>query len=75
MVIMNQRQKTQESSNHTVVCLARYGFGPVPDYCHQDYARVVVRSSSDKGVTWSNATAIASPVPDTPYECALVDGG
>lgn len=47
---------------------------PQPAYCKQDYARIVVRTSNDRGHTWSNATVMASPVPNTPYECALVDG-
>lgn len=47
---------------------------PQPAYCKADYARIVVRTSRDRGATWSNATVMASPVPNTPYECALVDG-
>jgi hypothetical protein len=47
---------------------------PPPSYCKHDYARIVVRTSTDRGLTFSNATVMASPVPDTPYECALVDG-
>jgi hypothetical protein len=33
-----------------------------------------VRTSNDRGVTWSDGTVIASPQPGTPFECALVDG-
>lgn len=46
--------------------------------CHgvsqADFARIVVTRSSDRGLTWLNETVVASPVPGTPYECALVDG-
>jgi hypothetical protein len=53
-----------------------YGFQPSqPSYCKADFARLVVRTSTDKGRTWSNGTVMASPVEGTPYECALVDGG
>ena len=60
-----------------------YGFAPRPAYCVADYARVVVRKSTDKGVTWSDAHVIASPPPATgpangtaafADECAIVDG-
>ena len=52
----------------------QYDFEPAPTYCKADYARIVVRNSTDGGLTWSNATVIASPIPNTPGECALVDG-
>ena len=45
---------------------------PQPTYCKADYARVVIRKSLDEGVTWSNATVVASP---TGKMCAIVDGG
>lgn len=51
-----------------------YGFEPKPSYCKHDYARIVVRTSTDQGRTWSNATVIAAPAPNGPFECALTDG-
>ena len=55
-----------------------YGFtaGPKPYWgiCDRDHARIVVRSSSDEGRTWSNASVVASPVGSGPAACALVDG-
>ena len=53
----------------------QYDFGPPqPAYCKADFARSVVRHSTDGGITWSNASAVAEPVNGTSYECALVDG-
>lgn len=51
-----------------------YFFGPKPSYCGYDYARIVVRTSTDKGVSWSNKTVIAEPQANTATECAIVDG-
>lgn len=52
-----------------------YGFGPRPTYCKYDWARIVVRNSTDEGRSWSASTVLASPVEGGPAECALVDGG
>lgn len=51
-----------------------YFFAPQPSYCTADFARIVVRTSVDRGLSWSNETVIASPSEGTAYECALVDG-
>jgi hypothetical protein len=51
-----------------------YNFAPKPAYCTVDWARIVVRSSTDQGQSWSAAHVIASPVEGAPDECALVDG-
>jgi hypothetical protein len=51
-----------------------YFYMPQPSYCVADFARIVVRTSSDHGRRWSNATAIIPNVPGTPTECAVVDG-
>eukprot|EP00051_Salpingoeca_urceolata_P009380 m.114110 g.114110 ORF g.114110 m.114110 type:complete len:569 (-) comp16278_c0_seq2:25-1731(-) len=51
-----------------------YAFSPQPSYCKFDYARLVVLTSTNRGLSWSNKTVIATPVPNTSTECALVDG-
>ena len=52
-----------------------YGFEPNPAYCERDYARIVVRKSEDKGISWTDPVVIASPGPQgSPDECALTDG-
>jgi hypothetical protein len=53
-----------------------YDFSPSPQpaYCQYDYAQILVRTSTNRGLAWSNGTVVATPVPGTPYECALVDG-
>eukprot|EP01116_Phalansterium_solitarium_P006220 TRINITY_DN18525_c0_g1_i1.p1 TRINITY_DN18525_c0_g1~~TRINITY_DN18525_c0_g1_i1.p1 ORF type:complete len:544 (+),score=170.09 TRINITY_DN18525_c0_g1_i1:155-1786(+) len=51
-------------------------FEPTPSYCTNVLppARIVLRSSDDHGKTWSDKVVIATPVPNTASECALVDG-
>lgn len=51
-----------------------YFFGPRPSYCLADYARIVVVTSQDFGVTWSKKTVIIPPVPGAANECANDDG-
>ena len=51
-----------------------YTFGPQPSYCKADYARILVRNSTDQGRTWSNGSVVATPIPNTAQECAIVDG-
>ena len=52
-----------------------YGFATPPDYCQSDYARIVVRKSTNRGETWSDPIVVASPGPEgAPDECALTDG-
>ena len=53
-----------------------YNFGVRPAYCTgPDYARIVLRNSSDEGRTWSDPpVVVAEPTPGWPSECALVDG-
>jgi len=52
-----------------------YFFEPRPTYCKADYARILVRSSTDGGRTFSqNFTIVATPTPNSPFECAIVDG-
>ena len=31
-----------------------YAFSPAPAYCQYDFARIVVRNSTDRGLTWSD---------------------
>lgn len=47
-----------------------------PSYCSPDtfHAYIVVRSSTDKGQTWTNKTKILDIVPNSAQECALTDG-
>jgi hypothetical protein len=52
-----------------------YFFQAQPSYCKADYARILVRSSVDGGRTFSsNFTVVATPTPNSPFECAIVDG-
>ncbi|KAH3757065.1 arabinan endo-1,5-alpha-L-arabinosidase [Pelomyxa schiedti] len=51
-----------------------YGFAAQPSYCLSDWARAVVRSTNDRGITWSDLTPIATPTANTADECAIVDG-
>ena len=50
-----------------------YGFQPQqqPSYCKADYARILVRTSTDKGLTWSNGSVVVTPAPNTPYGTQL----
>jgi len=48
---------------------------PLAAYCTQGYLRYVVRSSTDKGRTWSAPVPVVSPVPNGPNECTSADGG
>jgi hypothetical protein len=50
-----------------------YGFAASPAQCQYDFARIVVRSSADRGKTWSSEVVIARPN-QSAGECALVDG-
>lgn len=52
-----------------------YEFEPQPSYCAADYARILVRTSTDQGLTWSDGTVLVTPTPNTPWECCIVDGG
>ena len=47
--------------------LCRYEFEPQPSYCAADYARILVRTSTDQGVTWSDGTVLVTPTPNTPW--------
>jgi hypothetical protein len=63
-----------------------YNFAPRPEYCIADWARIVVRKSTNQGRNWSDAHPIATPSgpfpssgnvtdkPQAPDECALTDG-
>lgn len=53
-----------------------YQYNTTPSYCESviDLFRIVVRQSEDQGRSWSEASIVAEPVPNTPSECALVDG-
>eukprot|EP00048_Salpingoeca_helianthica_P015796 m.228656 g.228656 ORF g.228656 m.228656 type:complete len:388 (-) comp17552_c0_seq1:53-1216(-) len=51
-----------------------YFFAPQPSYCQYDFARIVVRNSTDQGRTWSDKIVVTAPVPNTAQECAIVDG-
>lgn len=51
-----------------------YAFASAPSYCQYDYARIVVRNSTDQGRTWSDKIVVTAPVPGTAQECAIVDG-
>jgi hypothetical protein len=50
-----------------------YGFAANPAQCQFDFARIVVRSSADRGKTWSSEAVVAGPN-QAAGECALVDG-
>ncbi|HHH14147.1 MAG TPA: exo-alpha-sialidase, partial [candidate division WWE3 bacterium] len=50
-----------------------YGFASKPSYCSRDFARLVVRTSTDRGRTWSKKQVVLEPKEGTPYECAAVD--
>lgn len=45
-----------------------------PAHCVQDWSRIVVRNSTDKGKTWSAKTVIIEPQQGTFNECASIDG-
>lgn len=49
-------------------------FAPTPAYCPPVYSRLLVRVSSDGGRSFSAPTVLASPIPNSPSECGLVDG-
>ena len=63
-----------------------YNFAPRPEYCVADWARIVVRKSTNQGRNWTDAHVIATPSgpfpnsgnntaePQAPDECALTDG-
>eukprot|EP01012_Entosiphon_sulcatum_P036782 TRINITY_DN4698_c0_g1_i2.p1 TRINITY_DN4698_c0_g1~~TRINITY_DN4698_c0_g1_i2.p1 ORF type:complete len:385 (+),score=32.69 TRINITY_DN4698_c0_g1_i2:22-1176(+) len=51
-----------------------YGFAAAPSFCKADYARIVVRTSTNRGITWSEKTVIVEPQTPGPDECAIVDG-
>jgi hypothetical protein len=52
-------------------------FAPSPKYCSLPFGltRLEVRSSRNQGKTWSDPVTIAAPVPNSPSECILMDGG
>jgi hypothetical protein len=50
-----------------------YNFAPTPSQCRYDFSRIVVRSSTDLGKTWSNEVVVAEP-DQAAGECALLDG-
>jgi hypothetical protein len=50
-----------------------YGFAATPAQCQFDFARIVARSSADRGKTWSSEVVVAEPN-QAAGECALVDG-
>ncbi len=49
-----------------------------PKWCNEaaarDAARIVVRTSKDKGKTWSGKTTVIEPTQGTPNECSSIDG-
>ncbi|MBO9668561.1 MAG: hypothetical protein J7501_17315, partial [Bdellovibrio sp.] len=50
-----------------------YDFAAKPSQCAADFARIMVRTSSDSGKTWSKPVVVAEP--QVSYgECALADG-
>ena len=50
-----------------------YNYAPNPPQCRYDFSRIVVRSSTDHGKSWSGEVVIAEPNLAL-GECALADG-
>lgn len=46
-----------------------YAFTTQPSYCKADYARIVVRNSTDSGLTWSDKSIVTQPIPNTAQVC------
>ena len=76
---------SKEGSNVWYLFHREYNFQqpkPQPSYCKYDYARIVVRKSLDKGLSWSDPVIVAEPPkldknsskPIAADECAITDG-